>query len=155
VYIPTTVEEIKKLNWKKLDVIFITGDSYIDSSYMGIVILGKYLIKKGFKVGIILDGRMSGASGIVPSAIHLSPEAIDGGLIAKIQDDDLIEFDVENGIINILLDKDVLEKRKIIKPSLDHNRYGLGRELFVNVRANVCSAKEGATIFKLVGEEDS
>ena len=113
------------------------------------------LQEKGFKVAIITDGRMSGASGKVPSAIHLSPEAIDGGLIAKIQDDDLIEFDVENGIINILLDKDVLEKRKIVKPSLDHNRYGLGRELFVNVRANVCSAKEGATIFKLVGEEDS
>jgi phosphogluconate dehydratase len=144
----------------KLEKDFIAVVSYQGPKSNGMPELHKLmpplgvLQEKGFKVGIITDGRMSGASGKVPSAIHLSPEAVDGGLISKIQDGDLIEFDIENGIINILVDIETLEKRETVIPNLDANKYGLGRELFVNARANVCSAREGATIFKLVGEED-
>jgi phosphogluconate dehydratase len=108
---------------------------------------------KGFKVAIITDGRMSGASGKVPSAIHLSPEAIDGGVLSKVKTGDKIKFDVKNGKISLLVDKEELEKREITSVDLDKNRFGFGRELFTNIRANVNSANKGATIFELVGEE--
>jgi len=144
----------------KLEKDFIAVVSYQGPKSNGMPELHKLmpplgvLQEKGFKVAIITDGRMSGASGKVPSAIHLCPEALDGGMIAKIQDGDMLEFDVENGMIKLLIDESTLEKREIIKPDLYSNRYGLGRELFTSVRTNVCSAKEGATIFKLVGEEE-
>ena len=109
---------------------------------------------KGFKVAIITDGRMSGASGKVASAIHLYPEAIEGGLIAKIENADMIEMDVKNGTIKLLIDKEILEKREIKQINLEKNRHGFGRELFSSIRENVSSSETGATIFKLVGEEN-
>jgi phosphogluconate dehydratase len=108
---------------------------------------------KGYKVAIITDGRMSGASGKVPSAIHMSPEAAAGGLIAKIEDGDMIRFDVSNGEIEVLLDDAELEKREIPAPDLSANRHGFGRELFVSMRQSVGSAEEGASLFDLSGEE--
>ncbi len=113
------------------------------------------LQEKGFKVAIITDGRMSGASGKVASAIHLYPEAIEGGVISKIENGDLIEMDIKNGTLNILLEDDVLEKRVANKVNLEKNRYGLGVELFSTIRENVSSSETGATIFKLPGEENA
>ena len=110
---------------------------------------------KGFKVAIITDGRMSGASGKVASAIHLYPEAVDGGLISKIENGDTIEMDIRNGTIKLLVDKEVLEKREVLAVELEKNRHGFGRELFSAIRENISSSETGATIFKLVGEENS
>lgn len=108
---------------------------------------------KGFKVAIITDGRMSGASGKVPSAIHLTPEALDGGMLAKVKTGDNIRFDVQKGEILLLVDKDELESRSIEIPDLSENRYGFGRELFVSVRQGIGLAEEGASIFDLSGKE--
>jgi len=108
---------------------------------------------RGFKVAILTDGRMSGASGKVPSAIHLTPEASDGGVIAKIKTGDLIKFDVENGEVCVIVDTIELENREIELPDTSSNVHGFGRELFSTIRASVGSAEEGATIFDLVGEE--
>jgi phosphogluconate dehydratase len=106
---------------------------------------------KGFKVAIITDGRMSGASGKVPSAIHVTPEASDGGMIAKIQTGDTIRLDVNKGQMLVL--EEHVEQREIVKPDLSKNHYGFGRELFVAVRQNVGKAEEGASIFDICGEE--
>jgi len=108
---------------------------------------------KGFKVAILTDGRMSGASGKVPSAIHLTPEASKGGVIAKIKTGDKIKFDIQNGEIELLIDKDEIDKREIKKVDLSKNHFGVGRELFSAIRANISSAEEGASIFDLVGKE--
>ena len=98
----------------------------------------------GYKVALVTDGRMSGASGRVPAAIHLYPEALDGGPIAKIQDGDMIRFDAKMGTLELLLSDSELEAR-----SLNRNpqkQYGLGRELFSNFRQNVSNAEEGASV---------
>ncbi len=108
---------------------------------------------KGFKVAIITDGRMSGASGKVPSAIHLSPEAKDGGLIAKVQTGDIIRLDIEHGETTLLVDAAELEKRTVTVPDFSGNQHGFGRELFATVRQNVGSAESGGSIFDLPGEE--
>ena len=108
---------------------------------------------KGFKVAIITDGRMSGASGKVASAIHMTPEALDGGILAKIVDGDKISFDVNSGKIELLVDDATLAQREFSKPDLSSNRYGFGRELFVSMRGAVGSAEEGACLFDLTGEE--
>lgn len=107
----------------------------------------------GYKVAIVTDGRMSGASGKVPSAIHLTPEALDGGIISKIQTDDLISLDIKNNKLILHVDDKILFKRKIIQPDLRKNKFGTGRELFVQLKNNLSGANEGATIFKLAGEE--
>jgi phosphogluconate dehydratase len=108
----------------------------------------------GYKVAIITDGRMSGASGKIPSAIHLSPEAKDFGMISKIKDGDLIELDARNGTLNIFIDEDELKNRSIEDKDLNENNFGVGRELFSIIRKNVSSANQGATIFTLPGEEN-
>lgn len=103
------------------------------------------LQNKGFKVGIITDGRMSGASGKVPSAIHLVPEALEGGVIAKIQTGDMIHFDCLNKKITLLAeDINTREARQI---DLSSQHVGLGRELFDVVRHNISDAQHGASIF--------
>ncbi|NOX15155.1 MAG: phosphogluconate dehydratase [Epsilonproteobacteria bacterium] len=101
---------------------------------------------KGFKVGIITDGRMSGASGKVPSAIHLIPEAIDGGVLSKIQNGDMIHLDIVNKKITLLVDN--LKDRKSKNMDLHKNYTGLGRELFGVFRDNISDAEHGASIFK-------
>jgi phosphogluconate dehydratase len=108
---------------------------------------------KGFKVAIITDGRMSGASGKIPSAIHVSPEAADGGVLAKIQNGDRIRFDIENGTIELQVDDDLLNARQTEMPDLSGNRYGFGRELFAAMRQSVGSAEEGACVFDISGKE--
>lgn len=103
---------------------------------------------QGFKVAIVTDGRMSGASGKVPAAIHLAPEAVEGGIIAKIQEGDLVTLDAPNGILKVHVSDDELAKREleISQPSLT---FGTGRELFIGFRNIVSSADLGASAFGL------
>jgi phosphogluconate dehydratase len=104
---------------------------------------------RGFKVALVTDGRMSGASGKVPAAIHLSPEALDGGPIGMVRDGDMVELDAENGSLRLLVDDAELATRIPTRPDLSGNEYGMGRELFHSLRATVNSAEEGATIFAM------
>jgi len=108
---------------------------------------------KGYQVAIITDGRMSGASGKVPSAIHCSPEALDGGVLAKVNTGDRIRFDANKGEIMLLVDDEVLKSRTFKAPDLIQNTYGFGRELFVSVRQSVGTAEEGASLFDIPGKE--
>ncbi|MEP1442744.1 MAG: phosphogluconate dehydratase [Hyphomicrobiales bacterium] len=100
---------------------------------------------RGQKVALVTDGRMSGASGKVPAAIHVSPEALDGGAIAKLRDGDLVLVDGEKGTLEILTDG-VLD-REPATVNLDANNVGSGRELFQNFRKIVTSADSGASVF--------
>lgn len=99
------------------------------------------LQKRGFKVALITDGRMSGASGKVPAAIHMVPEARDGGLIGKIQTGDLIRFDAQIGTLDCIT-AGVAERSPRTK---DNHALGMGRELFANMRTTVSSSEEGAS----------
>jgi len=108
---------------------------------------------EGFKVAVVTDGRMSGASGKVASAIHMTPEAYEGGTLAKIQQGDLVRLDVENKSVELLVDADELAQREIVTPDLSNNRFAVGRELFTSLRHSVSGAEEGASIFSLPGQE--
>ena len=100
------------------------------------------LLKKGFKVALVTDGRMSGASGKVPSAIHMSPEALDGGVLAKIKTGDLLEFNVNTKTLN-LVDFDNVSARE--SKIIQRQKYGLGRELFSNLKENISTSETGAS----------
>lgn len=100
------------------------------------------LQKKGFQVGLVTDGRMSGASGKVPAAIHLTPEAHDGGLISKIQTGDLIRLDSENGVIEVLNETSILARPAVQK---QNKHFKFGRELFEKLRSGVSQSEEGAS----------
>jgi phosphogluconate dehydratase len=103
---------------------------------------------KGFRVALITDGRMSGASGKVPAAIHVTPEAVDRGPIAKIRDGDVIRIDAEAGTLEVLgVD---LGAREAAKADLSANQQGTGRELFAAFRAIAGRADQGASIFEVV-----
>ena len=102
---------------------------------------------KGFTVAIVTDGRMSGASGKVPAAIHMSPEAAAGGSIAKIREGDILRLNAVVGSLNVLVDDAEWDKRKPEEMSEEqkvNNGHGIGRELFGSMRKNVLSAEEGA-----------
>jgi phosphogluconate dehydratase len=99
---------------------------------------------KGYKVALVTDGRMSGASGKIPNAIHLTPEALNGGNIAKVRDGDIVEIDLDGGILRVLVDDATLASREILTPNLSSNEFGLGRELFAGFRRMVSSSEEGA-----------
>ena len=101
---------------------------------------------RGFKVALVTDGRMSGASGKVPAAIHLSPEAVEGGLIAKIQDGDIIELDSEAGVLKVHVSDEELAARPAAECDLSANAVGMGRDLFTNMRALASGAETGASI---------
>ena len=105
----------------------------------------KNLQAKGLNVALVTDGRMSGASGSVPAAIHVSPEALDGGAIAKLQDGDVVRVDSVSGDLQILT-AGVLE-RDVATADLSGNEYGLGRELFAGFRRSVGTADTGACVF--------
>ncbi|TXI44845.1 phosphogluconate dehydratase [Methylophilus sp.] len=105
------------------------------------------LQNKGFRVAIVTDGRMSGASGKIPAAIHLSPEASAGGAISKIRNGDIIRLNGTVGQLNVLVDEDTWAEREAEELSdakRHHNAHGMGRELFGGMRRNVLSAEEGA-----------
>jgi len=105
------------------------------------------LQKQGFRVALVTDGRMSGASGQVPAAIHVSPEVLAGGALGKVRDGDLIRVDAVAGRLEALVDAKDWEAREIATLSPDaarRNGQGIGRELFAGMRKNVLSAEEGA-----------
>lgn len=104
---------------------------------------------KGFKVALVTDGRMSGASGKIPAAIHVTPEALGGGAIAKIRDGDMIRLDAEAGRLEALVEDGELAGRKPLAVELDSERWGTGRELFAGLRALVGRAEDGAMTFGL------
>jgi phosphogluconate dehydratase len=102
---------------------------------------------KGYRVALVTDGRMSGASGKVPAAIHVSPEALAGGPLGKVRDGDLIRLDAAAGTLSALVPAPEWEAREPAKRSdamADEHAHGLGRDLFAGLRRNVNSAEEGA-----------
>jgi phosphogluconate dehydratase len=102
---------------------------------------------KGLRVALVTDGRMSGASGKVPAAIHASPEALTGGPLAKVRDGDLIRLDAVAGTLQALVDPAEWAAREpavLDEAAAEDNGHGLGRELFAGMRRNVNSAEEGA-----------
>ena len=103
----------------------------------------------GYRVALITDGRMSGASGKVPAAIHVTPEAADGGAIAKIHDGDLIRIDATSGRLEILVDENVFNARPLATKDLTSNQVGTGRELFAAFRNLTGRADQGASIFEM------
>ena len=102
---------------------------------------------RGHKVALVTDGRMSGASGKVPAAIHVTPEALDGGMIGKIETGDMIRLDAEAGTLEVLVDATTLQMRPAPQPDLSENNFGMGRELFAGFRALASRADMGAAVF--------
>ncbi|MDR3462612.1 MAG: phosphogluconate dehydratase [Beijerinckiaceae bacterium] len=102
---------------------------------------------RGFRVALVTDGRLSGASGKVPAAIHVTPEAVDGGGIAKVRDGDVIRVDAPNGNLTVLVDAAEWDARARATADLSANSHGVGRELFAAFRANAGPADKGAAIF--------
>ena len=100
---------------------------------------------KGFKVALVTDGRMSGASGKVPAAIHLSPEALADGPIARVRDGDWITLDCERGVLELEVEARTLARRKVKQPDLSANEHGSGRELFGLFRQHAGPAESGAS----------
>ncbi|HYG12712.1 MAG TPA: phosphogluconate dehydratase [Methylophilaceae bacterium] len=102
---------------------------------------------KGFKVALVTDGRMSGASGKIPAAIHVSPEALADGPLGKVRTGDIIRLNAIVGTLNALVDADEWAARtnaKLTERQRNVNGHGIGRELFGGMRRNVLSAEEGA-----------
>ena len=102
---------------------------------------------KGFKVALVTDGRMSGASGKVPAAIHVSPEAAAGGDLAKVRDGDVIRLDANAETLQVLVDPAEWAARPLATMPEElraANGVGMGRELFANMRRNALAAEQGA-----------
>jgi phosphogluconate dehydratase len=102
------------------------------------------LQNKGRKVALVTDGRMSGASGKVPAAIHVSPEAIEGGPIARLRDGDIVRLDGERGTLTVKVDPAELAARAPATPPAP--TFGWGRELFANFRRVVSASEDGASV---------
>jgi phosphogluconate dehydratase len=112
------------------------------------------IMDRGFQVAMVTDGRLSGASGKVPSAIHVSPEAFCGGLLAKVQDGDIIRIDVKAGLLELRVADEELEKREYAEADLVRQRYGTGRQIFAPLRRDLLGAEEGASsLFTYVHEK--
>jgi len=102
---------------------------------------------RGFKVALVTDGRMSGASGKIPAAIHVSPEVMHGGPLGKVRDGDVLRLDAVAGTLAALVDEATWAAREqaaLPDAQADINGHGLGRELFAGMRRNVLSAEQGA-----------
>ncbi|HLK25291.1 MAG TPA: phosphogluconate dehydratase [Caulobacteraceae bacterium] len=102
------------------------------------------LLDRGQKVALVTDGRMSGASGKVPAALHVTPEAADGGLLAYLRDGDVIRLDAEAGVLEAKVDPAALRARAPATGAGD--QHGFGRELFAHMRRVVSSAEAGASV---------
>ena len=103
---------------------------------------------RGQSVALLTDGRMSGASGKVPAAIHLTPEAAAGGPLARIQDGDLVTLDADTGLLELHVDDYDLDARSAAALD-DAPVVGTGRELFDSFRATVGAADVGASVFPI------
>jgi phosphogluconate dehydratase len=101
---------------------------------------------RGYKVALLTDGRMSGASGKVPAAIHVTPEAADGGALARLRDGDIVRLDAPRGRLQVLVDQTEFTAREAVTADLSKNEFGLGRELFRLFRANAQPAELGAGV---------
>ena len=108
---------------------------------------------RGFKIALVTDGRMSGASGKIPSAIHMSPEAARGGPLAQVRDGDLIAFDSEKGTLDIKVDSETFAAREPVPFRPNESSAGLGREMFAYFRQMAGTADSGASQFSFFGEE--
>ena len=102
---------------------------------------------RGYKVALVTDGRMSGASGKVPAAIHLTPEALAGGPIGKIRNGDIIRVDADTGELSALVPADEWQARTQVERGSQHSDFGTGRELFSHMRRAVSDAESGASVF--------
>ncbi|HEV8692707.1 MAG TPA: phosphogluconate dehydratase [Lysobacter sp.] len=105
------------------------------------------LQKKGHRVALVTDGRMSGASGQVPAAIHVSPEAAAGGAIARLRDGDVIRLDANAGVLDVLVDASEWNARAAVTADLSASHVGMGRELFAVFRSAAGAADVGGGIF--------
>ena len=101
---------------------------------------------RGFRVALLTDGRMSGASGKVPAAIHVTPEAAAGGAIARVRDGDMLRLDAAAGRLDVLGDPAEFAGRAPAQADLSANACGIGRELFAAFRRNVGPAETGAAV---------
>lgn len=100
---------------------------------------------RGFKVALLTDGRMSGASGKVPSAIHMCPECMDGGPLTKVRDGDIIVLNTQTGEVNVQIGAEEFAARQPAENTAKGHHFGMGRELFGAFRAHASSAETGAT----------
>jgi phosphogluconate dehydratase len=103
---------------------------------------------QGFKVALVTDGRMSGASGKVPAAIHVTPECVAGGPLARLRSGDIVCLDADRGVLAAEVDAAVWNARTPELPELDAYRHGTGRELFAAFRAQALGAEQGAVTFE-------
>ena len=101
---------------------------------------------RGFHVALVTDGRMSGASGNVPAAIHITPEAMQGGPLARLRDGDVIRLDSHTGILEAKVTEATLHSRAVAPVDLSGNEHGMGRELFGLFRAYAAGAEQGAGV---------
>ncbi len=99
---------------------------------------------RGLKMALVTDGRMSGASGKVPAAIHVSPEGAKGGPLSRLRDGDIVRLDAVAGTLSVLADD--FETRAPVQADLSANRHGIGRELFEAFRRNVGTSETGASV---------
>ena len=102
------------------------------------------LQSRGFHVALVTDGRMSGASGSVPAAIHVTPEASSGGALGKVRDGDLIRLDCHAGVLEAKVAEEIWRQRDVPDFDLAHSEYGCGRELFASLRRAAGDAESGA-----------
>ncbi|WP_336367294.1 phosphogluconate dehydratase [Marinobacter sp. C2H3] len=102
---------------------------------------------RGYRVGLVTDGRMSGASGKVPAAIHVYPEALDGGPLARVQDGDRVLLDAVNGTLSVHVGEAEFAARTPAKPDLSAYHHGFGRELFGWMRQSASNPEQGASAF--------
>ena len=100
------------------------------------------LLDRGLKVALVTDGRMSGASGKVPACIHVTPEAADGGPLARLRDGDMVRVNAVDGTLSTDVD---LDAREPVQPDLSGNTHGIGRELFENFRRYASPTSQGAS----------
>lgn len=142
-------EVLEAFNRKELNKDFIAVVRYQGPKAKGMPELHRLtpilsiLQNNGHKVALVTDGRMSGASGKVPAAIHLSPEAIDGGILSKIKDGDLLRLDAEKGELICFNEAEINAREAGVIPDID--QVGCGRELFSNLRAQVQPSENGAS----------
>ncbi|RUM40659.1 MAG: phosphogluconate dehydratase [Desulfobulbus sp.] len=111
------------------------------------------VMDRGYTVGLVTDGRLSGASGKVPFAIHCTPEAFCGGMLAKVVDGDSITMDARKNVLKLNVDPETLAAREYATPALESHRYGLGRQIFAPLRRDLLGAEQGgSSIFTYVHE---
>lgn len=103
------------------------------------------LMDRGFNVAMVTDGRLSGASGKVPAAIHLTPEAFNNGLLNKVRDGDLVRLDVPKGVLELEVDNEELSRREAVIIQRASSCLGYGREIFSLLRREQTGAEDGAS----------